>query len=159
MQLNPLHLKVAGLLAGRLFRIPEYQRAYAWGTRERNDLFNDVLEVHRSGREHFMATVVALARDTRLIGADEYRTVELVDGQQRVTTLIILLKAIEKASSSENGSEGKVRREIGDLLVKGDDHSLILLQTNHDSSSVFTNYVRTGEIDSKSALTAADVNL
>lgn len=36
---------------------------------------------------------------------------------------------------------------------------MILLQTSHDSSSVFTTYVRTGEIESKPALTAADINL
>lgn len=96
MQLNPMHLKISAVLGGRLFRIPEYQRAYAWGKRQRVDLFNDILDVKRSGREHFMATVVALAKDNRLIGADEYRTVEIVDGQQRVTTLVILLKAIEK---------------------------------------------------------------
>jgi len=69
VQLNPLHLEVAALLNGRLFRIPEYQRAYAWGKRQRLDLFNDILDVQRSGREHFMATVVALFREDRLIGA------------------------------------------------------------------------------------------
>ena len=159
MQLNPLHLKVATLLQGRLFRIPEYQRAYSWGTRQRTDLFNDILEVHRSGRDHFMATIVALARDTRTIGADEYRTVELVDGQQRITTIIVLLKAIEKALSIEDASQRKVKRETQELLVKNDEHSLILLQTNHDSSNVFTNYIRTGDIDSKSATTAAETNL
>ncbi|MDD2705071.1 MAG: DUF262 domain-containing HNH endonuclease family protein [Acidocella sp.] len=159
MQLNPLHLKVATLLQGRLFRIPEYQRAYSWGTRQRNDLFEDIKEVARSGREHFMATVVALARDTRAIGADEYRTVELVDGQQRITTLIILLKAIEKSLSIEDPLQEKVKRETRELLVKSDEHSLILLQTNHDSSNVFTKYIRTGEIDTQPAITAADANL
>lgn len=159
MQLNPLHVKVAALLQGRLFRIPEYQRAYSWGTRQRADLFNDILEAHRSGREHFMATVVALARETRTIGADEYRTAELVDGQQRITTIIVLLKAIEKALTVDDAAQEKVKREIQELLVKSDEHSLILLQTNHDSSNVFTNYIRTGEIDSKSATTAAEANL
>lgn len=159
MQLNPLHLKVAALLQGRLFRIPEYQRAYSWGTRQRIDLFDDIKEVSRSGREHFMATVVALARDTRAIGADEYRTVELVDGQQRITTLIILLKAIEKSLSVEDPVQEKVKRETRELLVKSDEHSLILLQTNHDSSNVFTKYIRTGEIDAQPAITAADANL
>jgi uncharacterized protein with ParB-like and HNH nuclease domain len=159
MQLNPLHVKVATLLQGRLFRIPEYQRAYSWGTRQRTDLFNDIVEVYRSGREHFMATIVALARDTRTIGADEYRTVELVDGQQRITTIIVLLKAIEKALSVEDAAQGKVKRETQELLVKNDEHSLILLQTNHDSSNVFTNYIRTGDIDSKSVTTSAETNL
>lgn len=159
MQLNPMHLKISALLGGRLFRIPEYQRAYAWGKRQRVDLFNDILDVKRSGREHFMATVVTLAKDNRLIGADEYRTVEIVDGQQRVTTLVILLKAIEKSLDQEDSRQEKIRREIAELLVKDDDHSLILLQTNHDSSSVFTYYIRKGEINVAEAKTAADLNV
>ena len=161
MKLNPLHVKIAGLLEGRLFRIPEYQRAYSWTTRQRKDLFGDIEEAFRSGREHFMATLVALAKEkeTRLIGVDEFKTVELVDGQQRVTTLIILMKAIEKALDKDDVTQAKVRRELGELLVKGDDHSLILLQTNHDASQVFTNYIRKGLVEEGSAKTAADQNL
>jgi len=159
LQLSPMHLKVSALLGGRLFRIPEYQRAYAWGARQRTDLFKDILDVQRTKREHFMATVVALARDSRLIGADEYRTVELVDGQQRITTIIILLKATEKALKYSEAVEGKIKRELNELLVKEDDYQLILLQTNHDSSNIFANYVRTGVVDAKEAVTAADINL
>ena len=159
MQLNPMHLRISGLLAGRLFRIPEYQRAYAWGSRQRSDLFNDILNVKRSGREHFMATIVALARENRLIGADEYRTVEIVDGQQRITTIVILLKAIEKALDMQDTMQARVRRETSELLVKHDEHSLVLLQTNHDSSSVFTDYIRKGEINEAEARTAADLNV
>lgn len=159
MQLNPMHLRISGLLAGRLFRIPEYQRAYAWGSRQRSDLFNDILNVKRSGREHFMATIVALARENRLIGADEYRTVEIVDGQQRITTIVILLKAIEKALDTQDAMQARVRRETSELLVKHDEHSLVLLQTNHDSSSVFTDYIRKGEINQAEARTAADLNV
>jgi len=159
MQLNPLHLSVAKLLEGRLFRIPEYQRAYSWQSRQREDLFNDIEESHRSGREHFMATLVALAREKRVIAADELQTVELVDGQQRVTTLVILLKAIEKALDGELQAERKSKRDLDDLLVKGDDHSLVLLQTNHDSSNIFLNYLRKGTLDTSAMVTASDQNL
>ena len=38
-----------------LFRIPEYQRAYASGTRQTEDLFHDISDITRSKREHFMA--------------------------------------------------------------------------------------------------------
>lgn len=147
------------MLNGRLFRIPEYQRAYAWGSRQRDDLFHDISEAHRSGREHFMATVVALQRETREIDATEFSAVELVDGQQRITTIIVLLKAIEKALDAGNPKEEKLKREISDLLVKGDDHSLVLLQTNHDSSNIFVEYLRTGKINDSDAVTAADKNL
>ena len=159
MQLSPMHLTVAKLLQGRLFRIPEYQRAYSWQPRQRQDLFKDIRVAHLSQREHFMATVVALARDTRLIGADEYRIVELVDGQQRVTTLVILLKAIEKALGTENKIEGRMKGDLAALLVKTDDHNLVLLQTNHDSSNVFTDYVRNGLHSPDAVATASDKNL
>lgn len=159
MQLNPVHLSVAKLLQGRLFRIPEYQRAYSWQKRQREDLFADIREAERSGREHFMATLVALARDRRIIDADEFGVVELVDGQQRVTTLVILLKAIEKRLSAEDKAEAKIKGELSTLLVKGDDHNLVLLQTNHDSSDVFAQYVRTGSLKRKAVMTASDANL
>ncbi|WP_050526768.1 DUF262 domain-containing protein [Pseudorhodobacter aquimaris] len=160
MQLSPLHLSVAKLLDGRLFQIPDYQRAYSWQKRQRQDLFGDIEEAHRSGREHFMATVVALAREKRVIAADELQAVELVDGQQRVTTIVILLKALEKQLlETGNESQARAKRDLGDLLVKGDDHSLVLLQTNHDSSNVFTSYLRKGEIDETSITTASDKNV
>ena len=159
MQLNPKHLTLHGLFQGRLFRIPDYQRAYAWGTKQRDDLFEDVLEVQRTGQDHFMATVVCLTRDKRRIVADEDQAVDVVDGQQRLTTLIILMKAIEKALDNEKDAESKIRREISELLVKGDEHSLALLQTNHDSSSVFIDYIRQGKIHEGAPKTAADKNL
>lgn len=158
MQLNPLHLTVAKLLQGRLFRIPDYQRAYSWQRRQREDLFADIREAHRSGREHFMATLVALARERRIIHAEEFGVVELVDGQQRVSTLVILLKALEKALSDEK-PDVRIKAELGALLVKGDEHNLVLLQTNHDSSDIFAEYVRTGKVKSGSVTTASDQNL
>ena len=159
MQLNPMHLTISALLAGRLFRIPSYQRAYAWETQQRSDLFADILNVRKSERDHFMATVVALARDTQLIGADQFRTVEIVDGQQRITTLVILLKAIEKALNPKDHKQARIKREIAELLIKDDEYSLILLQTNHDSSNIFANYIRSGDIRKAKVLTAADSNV
>jgi hypothetical protein len=159
MRLNPLHLTLNELLAGRLFRIPDYQRAYAWETKQRDELFEDIEEVQKSGQDHFMATVVCLARGKRSIGADEFTVAELVDGQQRLTTLVVLLKAIEKTLTADDRLEAKIKAEILDLLVKADDHALVLLQTNHDSSSLFLDYIRSGFIQSTPAQTAADKNL
>jgi uncharacterized protein with ParB-like and HNH nuclease domain len=42
MRLNPQHLTVSKLMQGRLFRIPDYQRAYSWQKRQRDDLFADI---------------------------------------------------------------------------------------------------------------------
>lgn len=159
MRLNPRHLTLNELLVGRLFRIPEYQRAYAWEKKQRDELFDDLYEVQTSGQDHFMATVVCLARGKRNIGADEFTVAEIVDGQQRLTTFVILLKAVEKALSNDDKTQAKVKSEILDLLVKDDDHALVLLQTNHSSSSAFLDYIREGVVQNSPALTAADKNL
>jgi hypothetical protein len=159
MQLSPQHLTVAQLMQSRLFRIPDYQRAYSWGERQRSDLFEDIREAARSGRHHFMATVVALAREKRLIDADEFNVVEIVDGQQRLTTLVVLFKAIEKALGADHETEEKIRNDLCRMLVKSDDHNLVLLQTNHDSSDVFASYIRDGEIRKNAVVTAADANV
>lgn len=146
MDIQPRYLTLADLLTNRLFRIPRYQRAYSWEKKQRSDMFEDI-KVLRGEEEdacHFMATVVGLRRETRTIVTDKYSVIDIVDGQQRLTTLIILLKAIEKQLDQEFAAEKKVARELTELLVKQDDLSLILLQTNHDKSHYFVNYLRLG---------------
>ena len=94
---DPKFLTFAQLLEKRLFRIPQYQRAYSWQRSQRQDMFNDILQLkEKPGTSHFMATVVGLRCDKLGIGTDEYDVIEVVDGQQRLTTLVILLKVIEQ---------------------------------------------------------------
>ncbi|WP_213949462.1 DUF262 domain-containing protein [Luteibacter sp. dw_328] len=159
MRLDPKHYTLAQLLQGRLFRIPDYQRPYAWRKQQRDELFSDIEEVQETDQDHFMATVVALVKDRRKIVADEYTAVDLVDGQQRITTLIVLLKAVEQALDLDDKVESKIRSEIKDLLVKTDDHSLLLLQTNHDSTNVFADYIRSGAYGANAHTTEAERNL
>jgi hypothetical protein len=146
INIQPQYLTLAKLLDGRLFRIPEYQRAYSWTSHQREDLFGDIEKMHAKGPEegHFMAAVVGLRRDKQILGTDEFHVMEVVDGQQRLTTLIVLFNAIKLALSEANKSEAKLSRELGELLVKVEGDELLLLQTNHDSSQHFTNYLRKG---------------
>jgi hypothetical protein len=157
--IHPQYLTLSKLLDGRLFRIPEYQRAYSWTTRERQDLFGDIERVHSKGPDegHFMAAVVALRRQKQILGTDEFHVTEVVDGQQRLTTLIILLNAIKLALDKKDKAEEKLARELAELLVKVDGDELLLLQTNHDSSHHFATYLRKGTFSpASSAKTLAD---
>lgn len=80
--IHPQYLPLAKLLDGRLFQIPEYQRAYSWTSHERQDLFSDIEKTHAKGTDegHFMAAVVCLRRKKQVLGTDEYHVVEVVDG-------------------------------------------------------------------------------
>ena len=159
LTIHPQYLTLSKLLDGRLFRIPEYQRAYSWTSRERQDLFGDIEKVCANGQDagHFMAAVVCLRRERQILGTDEFHVLEVVDGQQRLTTLIILLNTIKRALNHKDKAEAKLKRELSELLVKIEGDELLLLQTNHDSSHHFATFLREGTSPaSGSATTLAD---
>ena len=162
MQIQPQHVNFGELIHGRLFRIPHYQRAYSWRPVHRSALFEDILRTRQNGedREHFMATIVGLRREKRTIVIDEHQVVEVVDGQQRITTLVLLLKCIAGTLDRSDEVTERIGRELDENLVKPDAASLLLLQTNHDSSDFFAHYLRTGvHPPSDSASTLADREL
>lgn len=67
--------------------IPNYQRDYAWRERNVDDLFADVEEALEAGGGHYLGTFI-------LSQADRASPVFVVDGQQRLTTLTLLLNAL-----------------------------------------------------------------
>src|SRR5581483_2256769 len=134
------------VLHDRLFGVPPYQRGYSWTRKERSDLFQDLQNVRDLRRdEHFMATLVF--RDTgkqvTVGGADRLRVYDVADGQQRLTTLVVLLKAGEK-NLTENAQE-KQAEKLNAILVK-EKKELVLLQTNHDARETLEAYLRDGEL-------------
>lgn len=162
IEIQPQHIALGGLFHGRLFRIPEYQRAYSWRSKQRNDLFGDIRRTWDKGSDatHFMATIVGLRRDKVTIITDEHQVIEVVDGQQRITTLILLLKAIAKVVDRSDPVGQRIGKEIDETLVKPDRASLLLLQTNHDLSNYFADYARKGSHPSSdSAKTTSDREL
>lgn len=144
--IQPQYLTLSKLLDGRLFKIPEYQRAYSWTAHQREDLFSDIKKTYAKGPDegHFMAALVCLRRATQTLATDEFHVMEVVDGQQRLTTLIILLNAIKLALNEGEKAAAKIKRELAELLVKVEGDELLLLQTNHDSSFHFATFLRKG---------------
>lgn len=69
--------------------IPSYQRPYAWTVDESSELFDDLLDfyLHEQGDGYFLGSIV-------LIKEESIPYSEVIDGQQRLTTLTILLAAI-----------------------------------------------------------------
>ena len=154
MELQPQYLDLQKLFDGRLFNIPDYQRAYNWTKRQRNDLFEDIKKLDKRVRQsdsedefHYLAPVVCLRTKKIRLGIGRYQQLEIVDGQQRLTTIIILLNSINLVLESEGKKEENIAQELRNLLVKKGD-SLILLQTNHDTCHYFSNFLRYGTVAS-----------
>jgi uncharacterized protein with ParB-like and HNH nuclease domain len=72
------------------YHIPKYQREYTWGRNEWEQLLNDIDE---NDAGYFMGSIICIDDNSEL-GPGESRIYEVVDGQQRLTTISLLLMAI-----------------------------------------------------------------
>jgi len=99
--LQPLN----NIFGSSLFRIPDYQRGYAWQKEQLEDFWEDLLNL-KDGKDHYtgLLTLKKLTEETeidRAVGddkwlADTWNVYHVVDGQQRLTTAIILINEIIK---------------------------------------------------------------
>lgn len=114
------------------FRIPPYQRPYSWTIEQVDDLWEDLLGSGRDG--HFLGSVVMSTEDDS--------RPQIIDGQQRLTTLMLLLSAIRDEYHSW-GMTKQVqridRRFIADDLAEGD--SQFKFRTGSANWPVFRDFV------------------
>jgi hypothetical protein len=95
------HLQnIQQVFTGRFFRIPNYQRGYAWEAKHVDDLLED-LDILGVDDEHYAGTLV-LHKDElakRVMDQDgrDHSVYDIVDGQQRMTTIVMLLDCIRRA--------------------------------------------------------------
>ncbi|MFI3327177.1 MAG: DUF262 domain-containing HNH endonuclease family protein [Clostridia bacterium] len=80
-----------------LFKIPVYQRNYDWSETNCNRLLNDIKKIIKTGEKHFLGTIVFMAEKDGGFALREYI---IIDGQQRLTTIMILLKALADVCAS-----------------------------------------------------------
>ena len=88
------------------FLIPEYQRPYSWEIDECETLWNDIVNVFEEKKEnknveYFLGSIVSFENK------DENSALEIIDGQQRITTLTLLFRAFYASFTKETVSEDK----------------------------------------------------
>lgn len=79
------------------FEIPVFQRNYEWGKTQCKQLFNDLEKAVRTNRDHFIGTIVYIVE----AGKDSFHISKVIDGQQRIMSLLLLLKAIANNDSED----------------------------------------------------------
>ena len=94
-----------------MFLIPLYQRKYAWQQKHCQRLFSDLLKVHKENiPSHFFGSIVSVKADS-----EHENDLLIIDGQQRITTISILILAAINAV--ENG-EMEIREEDNIIYAK-----------------------------------------
>ena len=97
---------------GKIYKVPDFQRDYSWDEDNWEDLWNDILAINENDESHYMGSIVLLNK-----GDSNY---QIIDGQQRFTTLsIISLAVISKLKElALSDIEKDENTERVDLLMK-----------------------------------------
>lgn len=109
------HETVAKVFSRDKFSIPQYQRDYAWKRQNFIDLWEDLEEAIESkdSQGHFLGTIVVAPNK------DDSDKFDIIDGQQRTTTIFMLLYAlVSKSENKENLKTKFLLNENGELKLE-----------------------------------------
>lgn len=139
-----------------LFVIPEYQRPYNWSEDEIETLFDDLwnfsINKENENKTYFLGSIVSYRKE-------EQKEQEIIDGQQRITSLFLLLRAIYTkltASEEKTKEENNFIKEIEPTIWITDkytgevNYEEILLRSeviNDDGNAILKNILKTGKVD------------
>lgn len=121
------------------FIIPIYQRTYSWTKPQCEQLWNDIIKAgtNEDTPGHFIGSIVYIEKGIYQVSSVNQLLV--IDGQQRLTTLSLLLIALAKAFQEKEGSQDKTRRKLLNyyLLNNEEDgiqkYKLYLTQTDKET--------------------------
>lgn len=121
------------------FVIPIYQRTYSWTEKQCRQLWDDIIRTgtHDDISVHFIGSIVYVAQDLALV--TQQTPMLVIDGQQRLTTITLILEALARAVGEDEPVDGfsaiKIRHHyLCNALERGDRyHKLLLSQTDNAS--------------------------
>ena len=123
--------RISELFDGRkIFNIPKYQRAYAWEEKQLKDFVEDI-ENQKPDRNYFFGTILFQEQPRH----ERFEIIDIVDGQQRITTLIIFMKLL-LAEQKEAGKDITMLEHT--YIQTYNRYKLRVLDTDND---FFTSYI------------------
>jgi len=89
------------------YRVPDYQRPYVWELDQVSDLLDDVAVAANTkpDAEYFLGSIVLQQRDVRGPNGDKYQENDLLDGQQRLTTCLMMHAVARDLTEDKNLKE------------------------------------------------------
>lgn len=121
------------LNGNKQFLIPVYQRYYSWDIEQCKRLWNDIEDMQKHNKYgHFVGSIVNIAEQAMPTGVQKYM---IIDGQQRITTLTLMLIALRDYAIKHPEDTSINYRRIDNMLLKneyedGDERYKLLLTEN-----------------------------
>lgn len=148
--------------------IPDYQRAYVWDTDQVRDLLDDTISAYRENKEaqYFLGSMV-LKINEKSENNVSYTEYELLDGQQRITTVFLILACMRDMLTAypqyQNSLAGFVY-QAEDAILQQPERMRIIFNIRSDVRDFVNEYIKPlhGTCDDallKDKMQAKDVNI
>lgn len=108
------------LQSSKLFRIPIYQRTYSWGEAQCRRLWEDILSAGSNAdvSGHFVGSIVYVEQG--LSQVSRQAPLLVIDGQQRLTTLTLLIEALARAVGDHEPVDGFSAKKLRHYYLRND---------------------------------------
>ncbi|MBF4475461.1 DUF262 domain-containing protein [Methanobacterium formicicum] len=144
------------LFENSVFRIPDYQRGYSWENNHRKDLLEDLEAIQ--GKGHYTGTIVLKESEKINWYSKTFKKYDVVDGQQRITTILILLDLIAKELTKINTKDSVlIANNIRETYIRIESslESLDKLELDEDNREYFKEVI-IGSITSERRIKSHD---
>ena len=136
------------------FRVPIYQRTYDWTEENVRQLFDDIVKTgrDRQQRYHFIGAITCVPMRTQIGEVGRY---QLIDGQQRITSLMLLLRALRDTLQESEVTDGKINKLLFNTDERNDGPNYYKTILLDDDDRAFREIMK-GETVNKSSNIAAN---
>lgn len=123
-------LRVGDLLTNQKICIPVYQRPYKWTLKNVSQLIDDIV-FHKDKPSYRLGTVI--------VHSDTAGNLNIVDGQQRTVTLLLIIKAVLSQLNMDEIENESLRNRLKQLKFKTDPHGEKLISFDFKNEITITN--------------------
>jgi uncharacterized protein with ParB-like and HNH nuclease domain len=116
----------------RIFNVPIYQRAYSWQKENLQDFLSDLINQYND-KPYFFGSFLFHIREKR----NDFEVIDIVDGQQRLTTFIIFIRELIKKLLEQNSNLVSKRTER--IFIKDED--VFKLELSNEDKAFLHNYI------------------
>ena len=126
----------------KVFIIPPFQRNYEWSYEQCDELFDDIIYSLKNKKNHYLGNIIYYEGKNNGAAFNEYI---LIDGQQRLTSILLLLCAIRDESEKNNSLDLHITQRYLENDNVANQFRIRLKQTSYDAESF--NAIVKGEIN------------
>lgn len=142
MQAHESHLR--DLLAGNhQFNVPIYQRTYDWDKEHCKQLYDDIIHAGLidSDSTHFLGAIIYYTPRQAIANISHH---QLIDGQQRITTFMLLLAALKRELNDQISQQTLINQILYNTVESRDSDGYLKMKLSQDDNDAFEEILKNG---------------